>query len=274
MPKDPYLIRGEQFYKIRLHLRYLETLIAGGVFVSFFAPWIKSPLDSTSLYEFLSLQKGFSVDLLLLAIPLFSWITIFLVNHRVKSWLSLLFGVLMLSLLWFFQTIKIFQLENLLWGGYMATFLLLFLVILSSYKIFNKETLLHKKKIAINSRVLKPWLAFAMLLSFSFPYFYLDGVYRSAYALLLERKYSVEYWSLGAVFISALLLMLFYKLNMKIKLLSFLTAILVYLLFFRMIFIFGKEVISIFSIGFYFSLFLGSWLLFLSLRSVLSNHRN
>ena len=156
----------------------------------------------------------------------------------------------------------------------MATFLLLFLVILSSYKIFNKETLLHKKKIAINSRVLKPWLAFAMLLSFSFPYFYLDGVYRSAYTLLLERDYSVEYWSLGAVLIFALLLMLFYKLNIKIKLLSFLTATLVYLLFFRMIFIFGKEVISIFSMGFYLSLFLGSWLLFLSLRSVFTSHKN
>ena len=269
MPKDPYCIKGEQFYKIRLHLRYLESLVAGGIFLSFFAPWMQTPFGSISLYNFIALKRGFSVELLLLVIPLFSLSIVFLANYRFKSWLSLLFGVLMLSLLW-----SLHQIENLLWGGYMNSFLLLFLVILSGYKTMNKETLLHKKKIAINSRVLKPWLALAMLLSFSFPYFYLDGVYRSAYAILLERDYGAKYWFLGTVPIASLLLILFYTLNLKIKQLSFLTGALVYMVFFRMVYIFGKEAISLFSLGFYLSLFLSTWLLFLSLRKLFIPHQN
>lgn len=226
MLEDPYFVNGEHFYKMRIVLKYLEPLLALGIISSFFLPWVHMDSMDTSLYELLKLENFGFIQSLLLTMPLI----------------------------------------NFLYGFYICLFLSALLIVVPLYKMFNKESLLNKKKIAFNSKLLKPWLAFGLLGSFFLPWINVSSTYLSGYELLLDETYRKVYWFFILVPLSSIMLVIYYRFTMKIKVLSFLTGITPYLVI-VLSFIFSNESLFVMlSLGAYVSLCLGGMLIWLSLR--------
>ena len=166
------------------------------------------------------------------------------------------------------------ELEDFLYGFYIYLFLSILLIFLPLYKIFNKTTLLNKKKIAFNSKLLKPWLAFGLLASFFLPWLNFNLFYMSPYALLIDKNYGEKYWFLLFIPFFSIMLLLCYRFSLKIKVLSFLTGISPYIGVLLVSLNSDRILLNILCLGAYISLLLGAGLIFLSVRRNLKNMLN
>jgi len=227
MPEDHYFVNGERFYKMRITLKYLEPFLALGIISSFFLPWINMSSMPISFYELLKLENFEFIQSLFLTIPLTAFCYVF----------------------------------------YMCLFFSVLLIFLPLYKILYKETVLNRKKIAFNSKLLKPWLAFGLFGSFFLPWFNFNFVYLNGYEILLDKHYREEYWFVVLVPFFAVILAIHYRFNMKIKSISLLAGITPYITLGFMTMILEERFFKVFDIGAYFALCMGTVLIFLSLRS-------
>ena len=270
MFEDPYLVNGEHFYKIRITLRYLEPLLALGVLISFFLPWFNHGLMHSSAYELLKLDNFESIRSFFFFLPLLALFIVFLSKlYKLKTLLSLILGFfpfIFIMILSYSEKLELLELEDFLYGFYIYLFLSILLIFLPLYKIFNKTTLLNKKKIAFNSKLLKPWLAFGLLASFFLPWLNFNLFYMSPYALLIDENYGEKYWFLLFIPFLSVVLLLCYKFNLKLKILSFLTGISTYIAVFLVFLSTDKNLLNILCLGSYISLLLGAGLIFLSMR--------
>jgi len=267
MPIDPYFINGERFYKMRITLRYLEPLLALGILVSFFLPWTANYL---SAYELLKLDNFKSTLSFVAIIPLFSLLLMFLSKFsKLQSFLSIIFGsfsVLLIKIL--INSEKFGEITSIKfsYGFYIYLFLSILLIVFPLYKIFNKTTLLNKKRIAFNSRLLKPWLAFGLLGSFFIPWLKFNFFYLSGYELLLNEAYRKNYWFLLFIPLLSIIVFINFRFKFKLKIVSFLLGITPYLVVLFGISTYDNFLLTSLSLGAYISLLLGAGLLFLSLR--------
>lgn len=263
---DPYFLKGERFYKIRVVLRYLEPFLVLGLFISFFLPLLSLNRLSMSAYDLVRLDN-FTTELsLLVLIPILSFCVIFISKFdKLKFFLSIFLGLL--SFLLIEILIDKLKFDFLFHGFFMTLFFSILLIILPLYKIFNKETLLNKKKIAFNSKLLKPWLAFGLFASFFLPWLHVDTSYLSGFNLLLDENYREEYGIISTIPIFSMLLIGCYKFSMKLKLISFLTGITPYVMILILTYILEKNLLIYLSVGAYISLLFGLGLVFLSLRN-------
>jgi hypothetical protein len=273
MIEDPYFVNGERFYKMRITLRYLESALALGVFFSFFLPWTAKYL---SAYELLKLDNFESILSLIFVIPFFSLLLMFSSKfHKIQSFLSIIFGLFSFLLIKILMNTGKFEeipFVNFSHGFYIYLFLSILLIVLPIYKIFKETTLLNKKKIAFNSKLLKPWLAFGLFSSFFLPWLNFEFSYLSAYALLLDETYRERYWFLMFIPLLSIILFLYSRFNLKLKVISFLTGITSYLAI-----LFGmsrtdEDFLTLLSLGAYISLLLGAGLIFLSLRKIIKTN--
>jgi len=228
MPIDPYFVKGEYFYKMRVVLGYLEPILALGMLISFFLPWISIDSIHMSAYELLRVDN-------------------------------------------YDEIFDQLRLEALLYGFYICFLLSVLLIVLPLYKIFNETSLLNRKKIAFNSKLLKPWLAFGLLGAFFLPWFNFDFFYLSGYALLLNEAYTESYWFIILIPIFSIILLVNYRFNMKLKVMSFLTGITPYGVLIMGAIASDESSLRMLNIGAYISLLLGAGLIFLSLRFHVKN---
>lgn len=275
MFEDPYLVHGEHFYKIRITLRYLEPLLALGILISFFLPWLSRELIPLSAYELVKLDNFESTFSFFILLPLLALFLIFTSKFfKLKTFFSLMLGFfpfLLIMLLSYDEKFELLEVEAFLYGFYIYLFLSILLIFFTLYKNFSKTTLLNKKKIAFNSKLLKPWLAFGLLTSFFLPWLSFNWFYLSAYDLLLDENYGKRYWFLLVIPFFSIILLLSYKFNLKLKALSFLAGMSPYLVVLLVWLNSDRNLLNMLCLGAYISLLLGAGLIFLSIHNRLKN---
>lgn len=276
IPTDPYFVNGEHFYKMRMVLGYLEPLLALGMIISFFLPWINITLMYISPYELVKVDNFESKLSFLLLIPSLALFLIFLSKfNNFKTFVSIVLGTSPFLLILFLMDNEKFEkleLEVLVYGFYICMLFSILLIILPLYKMINETTLLNKKKIAFNSKLLKPWLAFGLLGSLSLPWLNFNFFYLNGYTLLLDGTYSEKYWFVVFIPIFSIILLASYRFNMKLKVMSFLTGITPYIV--AIFILFKEKLLDVLSFGAYTSMLLGAGLIFLSLQGSITNNKN
>ena len=229
----------------------------------------------SSAYELLKLDNFESILSFFFFFPLLALFVVFL--SKFKTLFSLILGFfpfIFIMILSYSEKLELLELEDFLYGFYIYLFLSILLIFLPLYKIFNKTTLLNKKKIAFNSKLLKPWLAFGLLASFFLPWLNFNLFYMSPYALLIDENYGEKYWFLLFTPFLSVVLLLCYKFNLKLKTLSFLTGISTYIAVFLVFLSTDKNLLNVLCLGSYISLLLGAGLIFLSMRINLKKNDN
>ena len=270
---DPYFVNGERFYKMRVTLRYLEPLLALGILCSFFLPWTANHL---SAYELVKLDNFKSTLSLMALIPLFSLLLIFLSKFfRIQTILSILFGLFsffVINILMHGEKLEKVSLINFSHGFYIYLFFSLLLIVLPLYKTVNKTTLLNKKRIAFNSKLLKPWLAFGLLGTFFLPWLKFQSTYLSGCELLLDEAYRGSYWFVLFIPLFSIVLLINLRFKFRVKVVSFLLGISPYCVTIFGLLAYDECCLSSLNLGAYLSLLLGTGLLFLSLQKTLKNN--
>jgi hypothetical protein len=278
MLTDPYFVNGEYFYKIRMVLRYLEPLLALGIIISFFLSWIIMDSMPMSAYELVKLDSFTSKFSLLILIPFSAFFLMFLSKyHKFKFVVSMVVGLLpFLLILFLMDDVKFekLELQDFFHGLYICIFFSVLLIVSPLYKIFKKTSLLNKKKIAFNSKLLKPWLAFGLVGLFFLPWLNLNFSYLSGYDLLLDESYRETYWFFVIIPLFSSMLVVYYRFNMKLKVMSFLTGSTPYVILVTIFIVSDINLLVILSLGAYISLLLGAGLIFLSLRYSIKNSFN
>ena len=270
---DPYFVNGERFYKMRVTLRYLEPLLALGILCSFFLPWTANHLSAYALVKLDSFKSTLS---LMTIIPLFSLLLIFLSRFsRLQTILSIVFGLFsffVINILMHSEKLEKLSFVNFSHGFYLYLFFSILLTLLPLYKRVNKTTLLNKKRIAFNSKLLKPWLAFGLLGAFFLPWLKFQFAYLSGYALLADEAYRGSYWFLLSIPLLSIILLINLRFKFRVKVVSFLLGISPYCAILFGVSSDDKFCLSALSLGAYLSLLLGAGLLFLSLQKTLKNN--
>jgi len=270
---DPYFVNGERFYKMRVTLRYLEPLLALGILCSFFLPWTANHL---SAYALVKLDDFKSTLSLIAMIPLFSLLLIFLSKFsRLQTVLSIILGLFsffVINILMHGEKLEKVSFINFSHGFYIYLFFSILLTALPLYKTVNKTTLLNKKRIAFNSKLLKPWLAFGLLGAFFLPWLKFQFTYLSGYELLLDEAYRGSYWFLFFIPFLSIILLINLRFKFRVKVVSFLLGISPYGAIFLGMSAYDKFCLSSLTLGAYLSLLLGTGLLFLSLQKMLKNN--
>ena len=271
IPEDPYLSNGEKFFRIDFAPKYIEMVLAIGVFVSFFLPWISTSFGQIFPYELLVSDTFKSKFSLLIFMPMSAILLMFLSKHKkIKSFVALFVGLtpfLFILFLVFERSFEISDIKNFSNGFYFFSLFSIFLVVPAIYRIFNKRIYIDRREMSVSSKTLKFWLAFGMLGSFFLPWFTIMSSSLSGYELFMNEQYREVYWFIGVIPFLAIILAFNYKLNKKVKSMAFFTGMTPYVVLgFGSLFL-HINLFMLLSLGAYITLFLGIILISLSLQT-------
>jgi len=271
MPEDPYSSNGEKFIRIDFIPKYIESILAIGVLVSFFLPWVRGCFLELSPCDLLLVDGFKSKYSLLLLIPILSILLIFLSKYKkIKSFVALFLGFspfLLLFLLLPSRSFEIADMKKLSDGFYLFSIFSIFLIVPALYRIFNQRIYIDRREIAVSSKTLKFWLALGILGTFFLPWFQVSSFSLSGYELLMDENYRKIYWFIGVIPLNAIGLALNYKFNQKVKYMAFLTGVMPFIVLSFGFLLLDINLFMILSFGAYITLFLGIILILFSIKT-------
>jgi len=271
MPEDPYSSNGEKFLRMDFIPKYIESILAIGVLISFFIPWVRGCFFELTPYDLLLVNGFKSKYSLLLLIPILAVLLMFLSKHRkIKSFVALFLGLIPFLLLFFLlpnRSFEIVNMKELSDGFYLFSVFSIFLIVPALYRIFNQRIYIDRREMAVSSKTLKFWLALGILGTFFLPWLEISSFPLSGYELLVYENYRKVYWFIGVIPFTAIILAFNYKFNQKVKGMAFMTGVIPFIVLGFGSLLLHINLFLILSFGAYLTLFLGIILILFSIKT-------